>query len=376
MMALGWCATAVSQDPKAADVEQRLREVIGQIEAIERELQAGESEKGKLTAQLAELERSIGEAGRKIHAIDGEIDTQQLELQQLREQQAQLRHQLGTQSEALANQIRSAYLLGRQHRLKLLLNLEDPSTASRTLSYYRYFNQARQSLIDGFADQLREAERISAAVSAATDRLDRTRESLRNEQQQQRQLHSNRQQLLGSVIEQLGERRDQLSQLSADQVQLSQLLERLKDIFHDIPATLDEQAPAFGTLRGKLRWPLQGRLREQPGRDKPGGLHRYGAVLTAQAGSPVKAIAHGRVAFSDWLRGFGLLIIVDHGDNYLSLYGFNEALYRDVGDWVTPGESIAAVGNSGGRPESGLYLELRRDGKAIDLRRWLTDAAH
>ena len=196
------------------------------------------------------------------------------------------------------------------------------------------------------------------------------------QREQQQAFYEERQDFLQNLLDELGQRRTQLTQLNADQAQLTDLLEELRDIFHDIPATLDQQAPAFATLQGKLRWPLVGRMTEQPGREKRGGLHRNGAVLNAATSTEVKAIAHGRVAFADWLRGFGLLIIVDHGNNFMSLYGFNEALYRDTGDWVTPGESIAAVGNSGGRQDSGLYFELRKGSEAIDPRRWLTDSAH
>jgi len=365
----------LAQSPEAAEVERRLRTIVEQIETIETRLRSGERERGEVGAELARIERQIGSAGKKLHVIDGQIELQQQELARLELAQAELRKALGRQSSALAAQIRSAFILGRQHRLKLLLNLEDLNTASRTLRYYKYFNEARESLIGVFAEEIAQAQALRQQIASTRDEMTAARAELLAQQDQQRAFYQERQRFLENLINELGQRLDELSQLNADQSQLAELLEQLRDIFHDIPDALDLEAPAFPTLRGKLRWPIAGRLIESPGREKSGGLHRNGAVLQANAGTDVKAIAHGRVAFADWLRGFGLLIIIDHGNDYLSLYGFNEALYRDTGDWVTPGESIAAVGNSGGRSNDGLYFELRRGAEAIDPRRWLTDSA-
>ncbi len=346
--------------------------MVEQIQALERELRAGEGEKDKLGRQLRDIETEIGQLGRQLRELDRDIGQQATQLAALNEEQAALRTKLGEQSTALGRQLRSAYLLGREHRLKLLFNLEDPSAASRTLGYYNYFNRAREALIDQFADELAEARRISRAINTRQQALEASRDQLAEKQQQQQRALTQRRQLLSGLIDRLDERRGHLTTLNADQAQLTELLEQLRDIFADIPETLDQQAPAFASLRGTLRWPTVGELSEPPGRDKPGGLARNGAVIKATAGSDVIALAHGRVAFADWLRGFGLLLIIDHGEGYMSLYGFNDALYNDVGDWVSPGDTIAAVGNSGGRLDSGLYFELRVNGKPVDPRRWLT----
>jgi septal ring factor EnvC (AmiA/AmiB activator) len=144
----------------------------------------------------------------------------------------------------------------------------------------------------------------------------------------------------------------------------------LRDIFADIPQNLAGAEP-FAALRGKLRWPLRGRVAEKFSAGTGGGQVSQGVLIAAKSGSEVHAVSHGRVVFADWLRGYGLLLIVDHGDGYMSLYGYNETLLKDVGDWVDAGTVVATSGDSGGRPTPGLYFELRYKGKAVDPSYWL-----
>jgi septal ring factor EnvC (AmiA/AmiB activator) len=159
--------------------------------------------------------------------------------------------------------------------------------------------------------------------------------------------------------------------LEEDERRLQKLVESLQQAIRDIP-TAGGEYESLPSLKGKLRWPVAGQISTHYGeRHFSGKLHARGVHIAARAGADVHAIARGRVVFADWLRGFGLLMIIDHGDNYMSLYGQNRSLYREVGDWVERDEVVAAAGNSGGQQKAGLYLELRKDGRPFNPGDWL-----
>ncbi|MDX1570207.1 MAG: peptidoglycan DD-metalloendopeptidase family protein [Xanthomonadales bacterium] len=359
-------ATAAAQDK--AEVDARLEAVTAQIEALERQLASRRREQDALGSELADIETELGAIARRQRATRGELAAAEARLAELEAEHGRLERELDSSREQLAAQLRSAYAMGRQGYLKMLLNQEDPALLGRVMAYYDYFNRARLAQIGAVIEQLRQ-------VAAVREEIDRTRANLvrinadLDAQAQRHQEHRReRQQILASINARIARGEQSLDEAQAEQDRLEALLKELQAAFADIPTTLD--ARPFDARRGQLAWPVDGPFVLGPGQAKSGGMHRAGALIGAPAGSEVRAVSRGRVAYADWLRGFGLLTILDHGDGYMSLYAFNESLFKDIGDWVESGELLAVVGDSGGRTEPGLYFELRKDGRPIDLAGW------
>jgi septal ring factor EnvC (AmiA/AmiB activator) len=272
----------------------------------------------------------------------------------------------------LAGQLRSAYLLSRQGRLQLWLSQDDPSMVARTMAYFDFIGQARAGRIREIAGQLERLASLREESSAAFERLAALEREAGAERELRIAARDQRREALALLDADIRSRGGELVALKEQQAMLEALLLELQEAFSDIP---DELAGRdFSGLTGRLAWPVEGRVAAAPGRPKP-GLQSWGAIIASDAGMPVRAIAPGRIAYADWLRGFGLLTIIDHGEGFLSLYAFNESLVRDVGDWVATGEDIAVVGASGGRETPGLYFELRHNGKPVDPRPWFTTPA-
>ncbi len=374
MCALG-TASAQPDEASARAAEERaanakLVELRGRIKALAEEQRATSGEHAEATRALREHELAIAAATAGVRALDGTFSTQKDELDRLEARRGELAGALEGQREALAVLMRSAYALGRSEELKLLLQQEDVGTIARVLAYHRYFQRARIERIDGLLEDLAELAEVQQAILAQAGvleatRLERERELARLEAQR-----AERAELLTDLDRVLKDQQARLLALGKDERGLSSLLERLRDVFADIPKQISGAEP-FARLRGRMPWPLQGTLATGFGARDDGGRKLSGLLIAAKAGAPVQAIARGRVAFADWLKGYGMLLILDHGDGYMSLYGYNESLVREVGDWVGAGETIAHSGASGGQSSPALYFELRHQGKPIDPQPWL-----
>ena len=305
-----------------------------------------------------------------MHALDAKIDAQQAELDALDQQRAQLETALKTQRDALAALLRSAYAIGRDEQLKLLLQQNDVAAIARVLAYNRYFQRARIGRIDALSVDLESLATVQESIRRKSAELAATRDARATEGTRLDGERSEREALVVELDAKLKEQGARVAALGKDEKALSALLEKLRDVFADIPKQLSGAEP-FASMRGRLAWPLTGKVVTAFGAADESGRHSSGLLLAAKPGTAVHAVSHGRVAFADWLRGYGLMIIVDHGDGYLSLYGCNETLLKDVGDWVNVGETIATSGSSGGQKTPGLYFELRTKGQAVDPRGWL-----
>lgn len=363
-------------DAHADDVErvrQQLAELKTEIEAIQARIRAAEQQRDTLDDQLARTEREISSVTRELKRLQTAIARQTDRLGELDREQAALDQQIGTQHQALIAQARSAYALGQNQLLKMVINQDDPQAVGRSMAYYRFFNQLRLEQISRIRAQLLRVAELAAEELRVSASLEADEQRLISERDNKQALAAQRKVLLEDISQQIRSSQSQLGSLNQDQQRLQSLLEQLQDIFADIPEQIDN-APEFDALKGLLNWPIEGRMFLAPGKNKPGGMNRLGALIKADKGVNVRAVSYGRVAYSDWLRGFGLLTIVDHGDGYLSLYGFNEALLKDVGDWVGRDEIIATVGDNSLINGSGLYFELRHDGKTIDPRGWIRPA--
>ena len=365
-------ASAAAQDradPERAQAEQRLQDVLVQIEQLGSELQAARQEHRAEQARLRELDLALQRADRDYRALEDERRGHRARLEDLERQRETFLAGLDDRTAQLAEQIRAAYRSGQQSRFRLILNLDDPETAARMLAYYDYLNRAQlgrigelEAAVATLDDLAGETERELERVAA----VQREQQTLLDELASRR---GRRAELLVGIAEAIERSQSSLQELERDRRDLEALIERLADVLADIPLDLEQRAGIDGR-KGRLPMPVTGPVRHAFGQARGAGLRWQGWLIGADTGAEVSAIAYGRVAFADWLRGYGLLLIIDHGQGFMSLYGHNESLLQDAGAWVEAGEVIGIVGSNPG-PTQGLYFELRRNGKAIDPAAWL-----
>jgi septal ring factor EnvC (AmiA/AmiB activator) len=277
---------------------------------------------------------------------------------------------LSRENDYLAEQVYTAFTLGREEKVKLLFSQQDPETLQRNLVYYQYFSNARVDLINDVQDNIDKIIETEQLIQQARQDLEKNQQALSQQKQQLNKDRSKRKSIIASLDKQLKNQGGNLSRLEDEATQLQNLINSIQEIFVDAPE--DEISErAFAELKGKLAWPVKGKLKRLFGRNKPlSNLRWQGVILEAPNGSRVQAISHGRVAFADWLRGLGNLIIIDHGNSYLSLYGHNESLFKTAGEWVEAGDVISSTGSSGGQKKPGLYFEIRKKGKPQNPTGW------
>jgi septal ring factor EnvC (AmiA/AmiB activator) len=370
-------ARASAQDGDAAQrtaQEQEARKKLDalrvEIKALTAQQQAMAGERGDVARTLREKELGVAAVARDVRVLDERIAAQQARLDDLNRQRDHLEAALKTQHDALAALLRSAYALGRNEELKLLLQQDDVAAIARVLAYHNYFQRAQIDQIDKLRGDLKQLADVQESIKTATNELAASRDARSAEGARLETERNERAQLVGTIDAKLRDQGARIAALGKNETALTELLDKLRDVFADIPKQLSGDAP-FASSRGRLAWPLQGKVVTAFGAGDESGRRSSGLLVAVKSGTPVHAISHGRVAFADWLRGYGLMIIVDHGDGYLSLYGCNETLLKDVGDWVNAGEAIATSGASGGQKTPGLYFELRAKGQAVDPRGWL-----
>ncbi|MZR62608.1 murein hydrolase activator EnvC [Alcanivorax sp. DP30] len=350
--------------PSKAELEALKRRISELSEAQVKELR----ERDSVQADLREAELRISRLAREKRDLEKREAEALRKLATLEKEQAALAKDKRTQVEWLARTVRASYQSGRQERLKLLLNQEQPDQIARLMRYQEYYQRARTDRLQAVKTELVELQAVSERVAGARQALLEKRSELQRHADKLNDAQQQRQQSLAALNRSLDSRGSDITQLKSDQQRLAKLLDDMRRSFDDIPADLGGKP--FGKLAGKLPWPLPGRITTGYNSRREGALRWQGVILGAPGGTPVRAIHPGRVVFADWLRGYGLLTIVDHGDGYLSLYGYNQALLREVGEWVSAGDSLALAGNSGGNMASGLYFEIRHRGKAVNPTRW------
>ena len=364
-------ATALGQDQDEAELAARLDAVRAEIEAIQTRLSDDLGERDVALDQLANAEREVSRAERARRETEQQQREVEREIDDLDGQRQRLEEQLHDIGQQLARQLNFVYLQGGQSRLKLLLNQDDPRQLNRQLAYQSYLTRRRLAVVE-------ELQVTAAALESNRNALvERQRELERLASQQDANIarlaaaRTERETALRTIEQRVQSNQQQLAALQENARDLARLLDELAVSLADIPP--DADVPAMADLRGRLPRPLEGQPRHRYGEQRSGELNWNGWLIPAASGTNVQAIGHGRVAYADWLRGYGLILIIDHSDGFMSLYAHNEALLRDVGDWVSPGEIIASVGNSGGVDVTGLYFELRRNGETINPGRWLED---
>lgn len=356
---------ATSDDP-----EVQLESVRKRIKELGRRLTRTRAKRDQLTAGLRDTELAAARVSADLAVLDRQRAEQRTRLVDLRRRRGKTRDNLSLLRAGLARYVRAAYATGRQDHFKLLLNQENPATLSRALTYYAYFNRERAERIHALAMDLQNLADIENSITRDTARLARLQEQKATARERLADQRQRRRGVIARLARELGDQSARLQRLRQDEQTLAELVAGLARELADIPADQARQVP-FRTLKGKLPWPSAGKIRHGFGTPRGSGDLRWkGVLVTARPGTPVQAISHGRVAFADWLRGFGLLMIIEHGDGYMSLYGHSELLFKDVGDWVEAGEVIGKVGDTGGREMSGLYFEIRHLGTPVDPTRW------
>ena len=367
-------ATAVMADEKSRK-EKQLQSLQSKISELKKSIDTRQDEKSLNVTQLRHIENRIGDVSKKIRDMEKEINHNEDALKVLRGKRKKEQQQLQQQHDMLAQKIYTAYTLGKQEKIKLLFSQNNPASLQRNLVYYQYFSAARAKLIN-------DVKRSIATILDTEEQANRVSETLKNNYQtlkeQQSKLHGDRikrKKIISILNHQLEKQGRHLKQMEQDARQLQDLITSLTSILTDIPEP-DLSQHAFAALKGKLAWPVKGKVKHLFGRQKLLSALRWkGIIIEAPSGRYVSAISRGRVAFSDWLRGFGNLIIIDHGNDYLSLYGHHQALFKSAGEWVEPGDIIGSVGNSGGQAKPGLYFEIRKEGEPQNPVQWFEKSA-
>ena len=405
---------AVAADQRA-QTKQEIAQAAKDIAELKKQLSKIQQEKSSAEQALKKTETEIGELEKQVDDLQQQEKKTEQELDLLDKQKKKLHSSRLDQQKLIAIQARAAYQAGQQEPLRLLLNQQQPEKFSRNLTYYQYIGKARQQQINEFNETIRQITNISAQITEQQNNLAEQRASLLSKQESLKTLRQQRQQKVASLSQQQRKDTQSLNSRQADQAALNKVLQTIEATLarqaqeareaerkrqrliaeqqrQQAEQLLDKQPqPAtgkqpqspmvstaithnggnFSTVRGKLPWPVNGRLIAHFGSARGDTRSKWdGVLISSQAGTQVRAIHPGRVVFADWLRGAGLLVIVDHGDGYLSLYGHNQSILSRPGDMVQTGQAISTVGNTGGQDQAALYFAIRQKGKPADPTQW------
>jgi septal ring factor EnvC (AmiA/AmiB activator) len=364
----GGPAGAAAQQPNTQQREAQLAQLRAKIQHLQIKLNETVGKRDRERERLHELEIMIGSLVSDLRQIGQRLQAETVQLRLLERQRVSTEAALGRQKRGLELQARAAYVLGQQEYLKLLLNQQDPQAVSRVLTYYSYLQQARVQQIADARDTLARLQTTKNDITAHTRELADLQESQTQRKHTLEAARTQRAQVLASLDQKVHDQSAEITRLREDERRLQRLIEDLQDYLADVPAAVDTR---FRDAKGRLPLPVRGPVLVQFGDPAPiGGLRSKGIFVGGQEGQDVRAVARGRVAFADWLRGFGLLLILDHGDGYMTLYGHNQSLYVQLGDWVEAGQVIASVGNTGDTPRPGVYFEIRQRGEPRDPLQW------
>lgn len=401
--------TATAASGEVSEKQNDLKELRDQIDHLRRDLAAAEGSRSEAADQLKDIEREISATQRELHKLALQRGELQTTLKKLENQSRDLEVRLGGQRKQLEKLLYRQYLLGNPDPLRLLLNGDNPAQVSRDLYYLASIGHARNQWLEEIESSLQRKQVLADDIREQADQLAGIEKSQREQHQNFLEQREKRKATLEHISANIAAQRREIGTLQRDQKRLSELIERLSKIIaarpkpkpvpaeparsarpetplrNDAPGNkpspreiINEKSPEplpsghFAKLKGHLRLPAKGTVTNRFGATRQEGNLWKGLFIRAQASSEVKSIAPGRVVFADWMRGFGNLLIVDHGDHYLSIYGNNEALLKQPGESVAAGDALAVVGNSGGNPETGLYFELRHQGQPFDPMKWVS----
>lgn len=406
----------------AAQPEDDLQDLRRKIDSLKQELQANEATRHDAADALKSSEQAISEANRAVAQLNRQQQLSQAELARISLDISKTRQNLEANRERLQALIRARHRNGQHEALRLLLNRQDPNKLARDLRYYRYIAEAQHKLSGELSAQLDKLNALAEVIRQKHDDLARIAAERKAARDKLRMEQAEKQQVLSKISTEIGQQRKEISKLQRDEKRLTQLVEKINRMIRerelkearerekqaraqklaeareaarqakeakagkkpgDAPpkaepvikrneALPDSSADGrrFAELKGRLHLPARGEVSGKFGTPRSEGTNWKGVFIRTAGGQPVKAVASGRVVFADWLRGFGNMLIVDHGGGYLSLYGAAESLVKQVGDTVKAGEDVATSGNSGGSEQTGIYFEIRHMGKPLDPLAW------
>ena len=375
-----WASLPINAAQSSEEARQELAAVGDAIGEIQSWLIEAKSTQSIEIRNLQQADLQISTFSQSITATQVALTETESEIASLSREADQLSIEKSTQSKILEQAIRTAYMSSNQSAIKLLLNQEDISKSARMLHYHRLFTKAQLDSIASFQDTLDEVQTVNQQLESNAVGLEQEQLTLSNSQQNLNDSKIERELALNQLRADIASRSSQLEQLEIDQAQLQALIKQINRAVADIPAAM--QRSPFDSQLGKLPMPVTGQIIDRFGtRYGEGDLRRQGITIAVSEGTPVQAIHPGRVVFSDWLRGTGLLVIVDHGQGYMSLYGANQALSKQAGDWVDTGDIVSTsgmanelTGNSGdSQASSGMYFEIRHHGEAQNPDQWFSD---
>lgn len=363
---LAFTSPAAGQDVSPGQI----RELKEQIAEIDEWLADAEEDRSDLERQLVRLDRQISRLVRERRELSQQIREREEELSTLQTRERELTDTLESQRKSLKRQIRNAWMEGDAPAIKVLLNEVDPDQIARTMTYYEYLSQDTVQRLEAFNNTLQELKETKQGVQQARTRLAGLERDAAERQQDLQGSMKERKQTLAKLEGRIDQRENQRESLQADRKRLEKLLREVQEAIASIPAP--NESDPFSSLRNKLPWPAAGKVTKDFGEALAHGKLRQNGLLIATRGEQeVRAVHYGRVVFANWLRGFGLMTIIDHGEGYMTLYGHNSSLLASPGDWVAAGEPVAVSGNTGGTDSPAVYFEVRAKGEPENPRKWL-----
>lgn len=364
-----------SKNEDMSHYQEKLEKLQKSIAKVQQHLKGNKKQRSHVVTELKTLEVEISKNARALKTLEKNVNKNRSQVKKLKDELARLNRQLANQRTILSDQIRSAYGMGHQQNLKMLLNQQDPAQAGRTQTYFNYLSRAREQQITSFLATLELKEQTEIDFKLSLESQNKLLKLQKEKKRQRQKQRFQRKKLLKELSKKIKNQETTLSSLENSRGRIENLLKSLGELLADIPTSPSENKP-FLSLKGRLPWPVKGRFINKFGQSKNyGDLKWNGVLIKTRLGTPVRAISHGRVAFADWLQGFGFITIIDHGEGYMSLYGHNESLLKQAGDWIQAGEIIATAGDSGGQLVSGVYFEIRSRGKPINPAKWCSSKA-
>lgn len=355
------------RDPEKTRKE--LKTLNKKISKLQKSQNKNINKRDKTQKKLKKTELQISEISKKTAKIAQQLAESQKQIGTLSSRHTQLSDNKKQQQGALISDIRASYTTGKQEYLKLLLSQQDPQTVARHIRYYEYVQKARINRINEYNQTLTDLKNTTLALEKEAQLLATLKTQLNQQKSDLNQAQEQRATALAKLSTTITNQKQQLIEWQSSQKHLEKILDAVQNTLSDLPANIGEIA--FAQRKGKMYWPVQGKISHNFGNQRAQGRLKWnGVLIKAPIGRSVYAIHGGRVVFSDWIRSYGLLMILDHGNGYLSLYGHNQSLYKETGDWVAAGEKIASIGNSGGLTSPGLYFEIRTGEKPINPKHW------
>jgi septal ring factor EnvC (AmiA/AmiB activator) len=361
------------QPASAANEQQRLQQLRSNISELRQDIGSDKQQQTRLQKELKRLEKQVADANHRLRDTEEQLARQRQAQQQLQAESNALNQKLERQKQLLSQQLRASYTPSEQQTLKLLLNQTSPAEAGRILTYYGYFSRAQLHTIEATRSSIDKLQETDKKLQQGRDKLEALKHQQQQEQDELAEHKAEHKTLLGKLNNRIQGNERSLATMLADEQALTKLLRELEaKQAKAAKEAKGKNVPDSGKLKGKLQWPTKGKIEHSFGDSRNQGRMTWqGVMISGEEGQEIRAISSGKVVFADWMRGYGLLLIIDHGNNLMSLYGHNQSLYKKTGDNVGDNEAVAALGSSDNGNEAALYFELRHKGKPVDPEKWL-----